>query len=248
MTDTQSKKNITGLEIITSSFKKGWGAFISNIIVFIVSLLIAALGSILIVTFAPLWYGFIHMVVKAASGEKVEIKDVFYGFKSVNVFIRSWIYWIITIIVLIIITTITTLLASITPILGYIGMFLNFTWIFITLYMIYIYVMTPSENIIYAYKESFNLFKKNIVITIIAYIVTYILSIIGMLLLGVGLLITVPISLLFTTFVLKTITRNETKTETSYGIVHCRNCGASNYREDLLEELEKCEYCGTSFK
>ena len=63
--------------------------------------------------------------------------------------------------------------------------------------------MTPSEGVVYAFKESFNIAKDNLVITIIACIVQYVLIFIGSILLGIGLLVTAPIALIFIAYVLK---------------------------------------------
>lgn len=192
-------------DIITNALKKAWGDFTGNAVALIVGLLIAVIGSILIVTIAPLFYGLYYMIIKATRGEKVEIKDVFYGFKSLSVFIRSWIYWLVYIVVAIVIGIITSLLVSISPVLSIIGTLLTFIWGLIALYSIYVYIMTPSENALYAYKEGFNIFKENLLMTLVVYIIYYILVLVGAILLVVGLLVTVPIALCFIGNVLKAI-------------------------------------------
>ncbi|MDR0767518.1 MAG: hypothetical protein LBE57_03620 [Methanosarcinales archaeon] len=200
-------------DIITSSLKKGWEAFTGNAVAFIVGFLIALIGSILIVTIAPLFYGFYYMAVKASRGEKLAIKDVFYGFKSFGLFIRAWIYFIVVFLLAIIIGIITSIL---TMVLTYIHVSLALVGMLISIllsivfsltifYTMYIYIMTPSKNIIYALKEGFGVFKGNVLMTIVAYIVYYILTLIGMILLGIGLLITIPIAMVFTVSVLKAL-------------------------------------------
>lgn len=190
-------------DIIVNSLKKAWGDFTSNAVALIVGLLIAVIGSILIVTIAPLFYGLYSMILKATRGEKVEIKDVFCGFKSFSVFIRSWIYYLVYLVVAFVIGIITGILVSVSPALTIIGSLLTFIWGLVTLFAIYVYIMTPSENAIYAYKEGFNIFKENLLMTLVTYIVMYILVVIGAILLLVGLLVTVPIALLFVAYVLK---------------------------------------------
>jgi mannitol-specific phosphotransferase system IIBC component len=69
-------------DLITTNLKKGFDAFVANIAAYIIGFLIAVFGSILIVTIAPLFYGFYYMCVKGTRGDKIEIKDVFYGFSS----------------------------------------------------------------------------------------------------------------------------------------------------------------------
>jgi hypothetical protein len=198
-------------DLITTSLKKGWEAFTGNVVAFIVGLLIAVVGSIFIVTSAPLWYSFYYMAVKASRGEKLEIKDILYGFSSVAMFIRAWIYFIAVIILIIIVSIIagiiTALLTFIHVSLALVGTVISLILGIILglalFYSLYIYIMTPSQNVIYAIKEGFGVFKENISMTIIACIVYYILFAIGSILLGVGLLITIPIATVFVVDVLK---------------------------------------------
>ncbi|WNY27919.1 hypothetical protein MmiEs2_00980 [Methanimicrococcus stummii] len=192
-------------DILTSGLKNGWDAFKNNIVAYVLGLLIAVIGSILIVTIAPLVYGLSYMAVKGARGEKVEITDIFYGFKSVSAFIRSWMYYIVYVVVIIIIAVITYLLTMVSPFLSIIGTLLSVIWALVTFYSMYIYVMTPSENAVYAYKEGFNVLKENLIMTILAYIVVYLLAVIGAILLGIGLLVTIPIAFVFTVSVLKAL-------------------------------------------
>lgn len=64
---------------IEKLLKDSWEIFQKNIVAFIVGTLIAGIGSILIVTIAPLFYGVTYMAVKGIKGETVEIGDVFAG-------------------------------------------------------------------------------------------------------------------------------------------------------------------------
>lgn len=72
---------------ITIFFKEAWKIFSNNFVALILGGLIALIGSIFIVTIAPLWYGFNMMAVELAKGKKVKASDVFKGF---NFFFRSW--------------------------------------------------------------------------------------------------------------------------------------------------------------
>lgn len=198
-------------DLITTSLKKGWEAFTGNIIAFIVGLLIAVIGSIFIVTIAPLWYGFYYLAVKASRGEKLEIKDILYGFSSLGTFIRAWIYFIVVIILAVVVSVIglliTMLLTFIHASLALVGTLISsILSIILSLtlfYSLYIYIMTPSQNVIHALKEGFGVFKENILMTIVAYIVYTILTIIGLFLLGIGIFITLPIATVFVVSVLK---------------------------------------------
>ncbi|MCL2549885.1 MAG: hypothetical protein FWE78_02990 [Methanimicrococcus sp.] len=191
--------------VISAGLKNGWEAFKNNIVAYVVGCLIAFIGSILIVTFAPLMYGIYHMAVKGSRGEKVEIGDVLIGFKSVNAFIRSWIYWIVYLIALIIIGIITFLLTKIASVLSIIGTLLGLIWALIAFFSIYIYVMSPSKNAIDTYKEGFNVLKNNLLMTLVTYVVYCILCFIGLILCGIGILITFPIAIVFTATVLKAL-------------------------------------------
>ncbi|WNY24232.1 hypothetical protein MmiHf6_15620 [Methanimicrococcus hongohii] len=197
--------------VITSGLKNSWNTFVSNIVAYIVGFLIMAIGSILIVTIAPLVYGMTYMVLKGVRGEKVEIKDIFYGFKSLNVIIRSWIGLIgialVPIIIVIIEFVVVGALTAVSPTAGVLaGLVFLLIVILVEIFLFfafYIYVMVPSENIIYAIKESAAIGKSNIILVILAIIISGILGFIGGLLFGIGVLITGPIATLFGAYVLK---------------------------------------------
>jgi len=186
-------------DMITAGLKKSWDVFMANIVAYLVGFLIlfiAGFFSFLIIPLillAPLAYGFAYMAIKGLRGDKVEIGDMFIALKSVSLFIRSWMYLIIPFIIFFIlgicVTLISTVLAQISGALAFIFglfMFLVYLVLFIVMipilfYSIYIYIMTPSENVIYAYKEGFAVFKANILMTIVAIIVVYIMAIIPIL-------------------------------------------------------------------
>lgn len=72
--------------------KNTWYVFRDNFVALIVGAIVAVIGSILIVTIAPLFYGLTYMTLKGIKGEKVEINDIFEGFHH---FFRSWVFAII---------------------------------------------------------------------------------------------------------------------------------------------------------
>jgi len=189
-------------DVITTSVKKAFDTFVQNIVAYIVGFLIAIIGSIFIITIAPLFYGLYYMAIKGTRGEKVEIKDILYGFSSLGTFIRSWIgfivYGILVYIISIIINVIVVLGISIAPsvmgVLSIVSMIITFIIEILLFFTLYIYVMTPSESIIYAIKESFGISKSNIIMVILTMIVSFILSI---------LIVTIPLGMVFAAYVLK---------------------------------------------
>jgi hypothetical protein len=193
-------------DIITESAKKAFDNFVQNIVAYIVGLLIACIGSMFIITSAPLFYGLYYMVLKGTRGEKVEIKDVFYGFSSGNIFIRSWIgfigiaiapivLWVIVFIIIAILTLISPTLAVMLGMLLYLVLLVAMFVLAIFLYYaIYIYIMTPSENIVYAIKESISIGKANIIMMLLTIIIASVMS---------CLWVTTPLGMVFAAYVLK---------------------------------------------
>ncbi|WMW22233.1 hypothetical protein RE476_12825 [Methanolobus mangrovi] len=163
------------------ALKNSWNVVKDNLVTFIVGLLITAVGSILIVTIAPLVYGFTFMAVKGARGEIVEINDVFEGFKKDN-FIRSWTFMLVYMVVAGILGEIASILSTI------VGILFMFTMPLLVI---------KGYGGIDGIKESIEIVKTVPVESIIVYVITLVLTMIGAILLGVGLLITVPISTVF---------------------------------------------------
>ncbi|MDA0525807.1 hypothetical protein [Methanococcoides alaskense] len=161
--------------------KNSWNVVKDNLVTFIVGLLIAAVGSILIVTIAPLAYGFTSMAVKGARGEQIEISDVFVGFNKDD-FIRSWTFMLIYIVIAAILGQIASILSTI---VGILFMF--------TMPLLVIKGYSGIEGI----TESIEIIKKVPVESIIVYVIMLVLNMIGAFLLGIGLLVTVPISTVF---------------------------------------------------
>jgi uncharacterized membrane protein len=164
------------------SLKNSWNVVKENIVTFIVGLLIAVIGSILIVTIAPFVYGFTSMAVKGARGEAIEIGDVFEGFKKENI-IRSWTFMIIYLIIAGVLGQIASILSTI------VGILFMFTMPLL--------VIKEGLSGIEAITESVEIVKTAPVESIIIYVITLVLNMIGIFLLGIGVLITAPISAVF---------------------------------------------------
>jgi len=188
-------------DLITTAVKKAFDTFVENIIAYIIGILIVFVGSIFIVTIAPLLYGLYYMVIKGTRGEKVEIKDVFYGFSSLSVIIRAWIgligFIIVPAIVGFIIGFIIGILTHISSVFAILSILIPIVSIIMALFLyftLYIYVMTPSENIIYAIKESISIGKANVIMVLLTMIIASICSIF---------MITYPLGMLFAAYMLK---------------------------------------------
>jgi len=165
--------------ILSGSFAGMGMAFVGMIISLVLVICITA----------PLDVGLVYMAIKGTRGEKVEITDVFYAFKSMSVYIRTLIFIVVFFVLL-----------GIFSIIPFIG---TLIFMILFIYTVFIYIMTPSEGIVYALKESFNIAKDNLVMTIIALLVVLVLNFIGSIPFGLGLFITVPISFIFITYILK---------------------------------------------
>jgi hypothetical protein len=192
-------------DIISASLKKAFDVFVANIVAYIVGFLIMVIGSIFIVTFAPLMYGMYYMVLKGTRGEKPEIKDVFYALTSINMFIRSWIGVIVVVLpfvilgllagmIVAILTFISTSLILLAIPIQLIVMVICLVLAIFVYFSLYIYVMTPAENIVYAIKTSIGIGKANIIMVIITLILSALCGI---------LIVTAPIGYLFAVYVLK---------------------------------------------
>jgi len=161
--------------------KDSWNFQKDNIVVYAVATLIAFVGSIFIVTIAPLYYGLMNVAVKGARSQPVEINDVFEGFKNGN-FVRSWVYMLIYLIVVGIASEIASILGTIVGIIFIFGMPL---------------LVIKGYGGVDAVKETFELVKANPVESLVLYIIMAVLNVIGAIALIIGLLVTVPLSTIF---------------------------------------------------
>ncbi|WP_340819070.1 hypothetical protein [Methanolobus sp. WCC4] len=164
--------------------KNSWNIVKDNIVTFIVGLLIAVIGSILIVTIAPLAYGYTFMAIKGVRGEIPEIGDVFEGFKKDN-FIRSWTYMLIAIVASVIIGQIPYLSSILSLIMGVLLMY--------TMPLLIIRGYGGIDGI----TESIEMVQAVPIESVIIYVIINVLIFIGMLLIGIGVLITAPIAAVF---------------------------------------------------
>ena len=194
------------MDLITAEVKKAFDTFVENIVVYIVGFIIALIGVFVFIFAGPAIYGMSYMILKGSRGEKVEIKDVFYGMSSVEMFIRSWIgligvaivpvaLCIGCVVIILILTLISPTMGLMLGMLLYLVLLVAMFVIGIFLYYaLYIYVMTPSENIMYAIKESISISKSNTIMVILTMIIASILSI---------LYVTAPLGSLFAVNMLK---------------------------------------------
>ena len=192
-------------DLITTAVKKAFDTYVENIVAYIIGALIAVFGSLLIITSAPLFYGLYSMILKGTRGEKVEIKDVLYGFSSLNIFIRAWIGVLaiaaIPLCIAIAFSVLSTVLVMISSSLGILVALLSLCMIIVMFVLViflyyseFIYVMTPSENIIYAIKESIAIAKENLIMVILTVIIAGILGMFT---------ITIPLGWTFAAYMLK---------------------------------------------
>ena len=138
-----------------------WNIFKNNIVAYIIGALIAVIGSIFIITIAPLFYGLTYMAVRGIKGETVEINDVFEGF---NNFIRSWVF---------------VIAAGILIMIGYI--FLVIPEIILSILLIYALPLLVLRDYggIDAIKESINIGKENFTDTLVLFVIIVVLNAIG---------------------------------------------------------------------
>ncbi len=155
-------------------FSDTWDVFKRDFVTFIIATLIVAIGSILIVTIAPLFYGLYFMALKGIRGEELEIKDVFEGF---NHFVRSWVM---------------ALVAGILVSIGF--MLLVIPGIVLMVLLLYAFPLLVIRGYggIDAIKESIEIGRANLVDTLILSIIIWVISAIGGYVV-VGSLITIPI-------------------------------------------------------
>lgn len=148
-----------------------WALLKPNVVTFAIAFLLAAIiGSVSFgICMGPMMGGLIGMVLKAKRGEKVEIGDVFKGFE------RFVDYLVVS-------------LVGIVPIIG--G--------FIVMWAMP-YCVDKKADFMTSIKFGLNFLLKNIVPTIIALVIGFVLYIVGAIACGIGLLVTIPLFMHYTT-------------------------------------------------
>ena len=162
---------------IKKVFQETWKIFSNKFVVLIVGTLIALLLMIFIVTIPPLIFGIYYLCAQLIAGKKVEILDVFKGFKY---FFRSW-----GLSILMFLGVLGGLILLIIP-----GILLMIVW----QYAFAIAVM-ENKGVVDSLKKSYNLGKNNFSFSVVFFIFIVILSAIGSLT-RVGFFVTFPFSIL----------------------------------------------------
>ena len=156
--------------------KNSWALTKKDLGTWIAATLVFMFGSIFLITFGPLAYGYNFMAVKSLRSKEIRLKDIFEGFKLRN-FVNSWILIIVSIIPYVLITFINSLLAYIV--------------LFLFIYAMPLLILRGYGSIA-ACKESVRIAIDNPVETIIIVVFYMVLANIGFLALLVGSLITTP--------------------------------------------------------
>ncbi|WNY24519.1 hypothetical protein [Methanolapillus millepedarum] len=154
------------------------------------------IGLVGVVFLPPVSYGVYYMCLKGLRGEKVEVKDIMYGFKSTNTFFRGWIYFIIFYALFIVLSVISLFLGFIPFLGGLISFIIHLIIHTVLFFSFYIYVMTPKENVIYALQESVKIAKNHFIMTFVTMILAGLFCI---------LIVTIPFGIAFGAEMLKKI-------------------------------------------
>ncbi len=182
---------------VEDAIKDSWEAFKNGYVAYIIGAGIAVLGSMFIITAAPLLFGLYHMAIKGLKGEEVEIADVLWGFGR---FLRSWALLIVGGIIILV-----GLILLIVP-----GLVL----VVLLQYSIPAIVLTEC-GAIEGLRKSFNLAKKNFALSILIAATSFVLNFIGWSI-WIGWLISTPFTTLLVSRAAMRLMEDE-KTETAAG-------------------------------
>jgi uncharacterized membrane protein len=165
---------------IQGTLTEGFEIYRKQFVALIIGMMIAAIGSILVITAPPLFFGMYMMARKVTRGQKTEAVDVLKGF---DYFVTSWIM---------------TLAAGVAIIIGL--MCLVVPGLLLLVLLQYSVAIAVSEKIgaIDALKKSYNMGKQNITYSIILLLFLSVINTIGGAL-QIGWILTFPYTILCTT-------------------------------------------------
>ncbi|SDF85128.1 hypothetical protein SAMN04488589_1522 [Methanolobus vulcani] len=156
--------------------KESWMLTKKDLGTWIAATLVLIFGSIFIITFAPLSYGYNLMAVKSLKSEEIRLKDILEGFRLKN-FFRSWIVVIAMMIPFVLLYVINSVIANIV--------------VFFLFYSITLLILRGYGGIA-ACKESSRIAINNPVETIIIFVLYGVIVNIGFLALLIGTLVMLP--------------------------------------------------------
>ncbi|WP_214044317.1 glycerophosphodiester phosphodiesterase [Methanomethylovorans sp.] len=178
---------------IETLLKNTWNIFQKDLVTYIIGALITIFGSIILITSAPLAYGLAHMAAKGTRGEKIEVTDVFAGFK-LDKFIQSWLLFLIIMIPIFI-----GFLLLVIP-----GIIISIAFAIIFLYALPLMVVNGT-GAVDSLKESLEMAKTNPQDTIILVVLVMVLNAIGSAI-WIGTILTMPFTMLMLILALPMVT------------------------------------------